>query len=165
MDWLYENFQIIALVLIGFAGWIKSRMESKNGEQEPPEESYDEGEVFIPEEEWQQVPSDPSVPPPLVWTQPPPILTAAADFEAAREADAALKHQQDLAERLRQIRENKATTTGGAAATRARLAAEKAPPKAVAAVSMGLRSRLHDKGELRRAFVLKEILAPPLSQR
>ena len=83
MDWLYENFQIIALVLIGFAGWIKSRMESKNGEQEPPEESYDEGEVFIPEEEWQQVPSDPSVPPPLVWTQPPPILTAAADFEAA----------------------------------------------------------------------------------
>lgn len=165
MDWLTDNFQIVVLVLLGFAGWMKSRMEPKDEGQEPPEESYDEGEVFIPEEEWQQIPADPSVPPPLVLTGPPPIPSPAAAFEAAREADAALKHQNDLAERLRQIRENKATTTGGAAATRARLAAAKAPPKAVAAVSMGLRSRLHDKGELRRAFVLKEILALPLSQR
>lgn len=162
MDWLFENFQIVALVLIAFAGWIKSRMEAKNEEQELPQEPEDEREVFGPDEQWEQ---SPSVPPPMEWSQPPPIPSAAAALEAAREADAVLKHQQDLAERLRQIRETKATTSGGAAATRARVAASKVGGKAVVPASVSLRRRLHDKGELRRAFVMKEILAPPLSQR
>ena len=162
MDWLSNNFQIIALVLIAFAGWIKSRMDSKNEEQEPPQEPYDEREVFGPGEPWEQVPG---VPPPLEWSQPPPIPSPAAAIEAARESAAVLKRQQDLAERLRVIRETKATTTGGAAATRARLTASRLPARAVAPVSASLRSRLYDKGELRRAFVMKEILEPPLSQR
>ena len=63
------------------------------------------------------------------------------------------------------IRETKATTTGGAAATRARVAASKAPAKAAAVVELSLRSRLRNKGELRRAFVVNEILSQPLSQR
>ncbi len=165
MDWLSDNFQIVALVLIAFAGWIKSRMESKTEEPELPEEQEpQEGrEDFGPDQQWERAPS---VPPPLTWSQPPPpMINPAAAFEAARESAAVLKHQQDLAERLRQIRETKATTSGGAKATRARVAASKALTKTAAPVSISLRSRLHDKGELRRAFVLKEILAPPLSER
>lgn len=162
MDWLFENFQLVALVLIAFAGWLKSRMDAKNEQQEPPELPEDEREVFSPDEQWERASG---VPPPLTWSEPPPIPTPAAAFETARETAAALKHQQDLAERLRQIRETKATTTGGAAATRARVAASKAPGNAMLPVAVSLRSRLRDKGELRRAFVLKEILEPPLSQR
>lgn len=165
MQWIFDNFQIVALVLIAFAGWIKSRIDAKLEQEKPPEEPYDEREVFGPDEQWEQDMPRPGVPPPLVWTTPPPELTPAAAFEANRESEAVLKHQQNLAERLRQIRETKATTTGGAAATRARVAASRLPKKADLPVVLSLRGRLHDKGELRRAFVLKEILAPPLSQR
>ncbi len=167
MQWVFDNFQVVALVLIAFAGWIKSRVDAKLEEQKPPGETepYDEREVFGPDEQWEQTLPDHGAPPPLVRATPPPLLSPAAAFEASRESEAALKHQQDLAERLRQIRETKATTTGGAKATRARVAASKLPKNIVAAVPLSLRGRLHDKGELRRAFVLKEILAPPLSQR
>jgi len=164
MQWITDNFQVVALVLIAFAGWIKSRADARNAEQEPPEEPYDEREVFGPDEPWEQTAPDPGVPPPLIRTSPPE-LSPAAVFEANRESEAVLKHQQNLAERLRQIRETKATTTGGAAATRARVAASKLPKSVTVAAPLSLRARLHDKGELRRAFVLKEILAAPLSQR
>jgi len=167
MQWLYDNFQVAALVLIALAGWIKSRVDAKLEQEKAPEESepYDEREVFGPYDQWEQSPSGSVAPPPLMRPTPPPFLSPAAAFEANRESEAALKHQQDLAERLRQIRETKATTTGGAKATRARVAASKLPKTVVAAVPLSLRGRLHDKGELRRAFVLKEILALPLSQR
>jgi hypothetical protein len=85
-------------------------------------------------------------------------------MEAASEAAKALKHQQDLAERLRQIRETKATTTGGAAATRARVAA-KGVAKSAAQVPASIRARLRDPVEVRRAFVMREILDTPVGLR
>ena len=85
-------------------------------------------------------------------------------MEAASETARALKHQQDLAERLRQIRETKATTTGGAAATRARVAA-KGVAKSSVQVPSSVRARLRNPAEVRRAFVMREILDPPVGLR
>ena len=85
-------------------------------------------------------------------------------MEAASEAAKALKHQQDLAERLRQIRETKATTTGGAAATRARLAS-KGVAKPATQFPASIRARLRDPAEVRRAFVMREILDAPVGLR
>lgn len=73
-----------------------------------------------------------------------------------------LKHQQDLAEHLRQIRENKATTTGGAAETRARIAASKGTSKRSATTQVPIRARLRDRAEIRRAFIMREILDKPV---
>lgn len=161
MDWIQENFQIVLLVLLALGSWLKSRHDAKNAERE---ESQQETETFDPEDyEWEEKP-EPATPPPLVRPAVPPALPMAA-FEASREAATTLKHQQDLAERLRQIRETKATTTGGASATRARVAASKKPAKALAAAPISLRGRLRNKTELRRAVVMREILDAPVSQR
>jgi len=87
-----------------------------------------------------------------------------AAVEAAKEAAKILKHQQDLAERLRQIRETKATTTGDAAATRTRLAAKTAKSPLLE-TAPNFRRRLLNRGEIRRAVVMREILDPPVSLR
>jgi type IV secretory pathway VirB10-like protein len=162
MDWISDNFQIVILVLLALGSWFKSRLDAKNAERE---ETQQETETFDPEDyEWEQQP-EPTTPPPLSRPDVPPPMPMAA-FESAREAAATLKHQQDLAERLRQIRETKATTTGGASATRARVAASKSTAKLpLAAAPVSLRGRLGNKVELRRAVVLREILGPPVSQR
>ena len=89
---------------------------------------------------------------------------AGYDVERANEAAKALKHQQELAARLRQIRENKATTTGGALATRARVAG-KGVAKPFLEAPRSMRKRLRDPAEVRRAFVMSEILAPPVGLR
>ena len=68
-----------------------------------------------------------------------------------------LKHQQDLAAHLKQIHDTKATTTGGAVATRARIAA-KGKTQVAAGVPLSLRARLKSPAEVRRAFVMNEIL-------
>jgi hypothetical protein len=162
MDWISDNFQIVLLVLLALGSWLKSRFDAKNAERE---ESRQETETGDPEDyEWEQQP-EPATPPPLIRPAMPPALPMAA-FESAREAAATLKHQQDLAERLRQIRETKATTSGGASATRARVAASKSTAKAaVITAPVSLRARLRNNGELRRALVMREILDPPVSQR
>ena len=89
-----------------------------------------------------------------------PGAAAAAADEAAR----MLKHQQDLAAHLKQIHDTKATTTGGAAATRARIAS-KGKTKTAASTPLTLRARLKSSAEIRRAFVMNEILSRPVGLR
>lgn len=168
MDWIFDNFQVLALVGIAIASWFKHRMDAKAAEREEREARErmpDQEEVFIPDEEW-QIPQEqamPSVPPPLVRASPPPLPMA--QYEADREAAAVLKHQTDLQERLRQIRETKATTTGGASATRARVAASQSHAKPAAAAKTGIRTALRNPKEIRRAIVMREILGPPVGLR
>jgi hypothetical protein len=167
MDWIFDNFQIVALVGIALASWIKSRMDAKAAEREERQarEEMGEGEeIFGPEEAWEEPPPRQPAPPPLHRAVPPPVPTA-AQYEAELEAAALLKHQMDLQERLRQIRETKASTSGGAAVTRARVAASQSHAAAAAPVKSGLRSALRNRSEIRRAVVLREILGPPLGLR
>jgi len=76
----------------------------------------------------------------------------------------ALKHQHDLAERLRHIHETKVTTSSGVAATRARESGIQVTMKP-ASSALSIRARLRSPAELRRAFVMREILNAPVSLR
>ncbi len=155
MDWILDHFQIFVVVVFVVGSLLKNTIGAflKNARQDSAhEDSIEE----IPLEE------DKSYRKPSAFDGPPPLPMA--EQEAARETAAALKHQQVLAARLRQIRETKATTTGGAAATRARIAA-KGVAKPMALSPSSIRSRLRDPAEVRRAFVMREILAPPAGLR
>ena len=71
-----------------------------------------------------------------------------------------------MQDRMRQIKETKAATTGNAAATRTRIAAASKPaPKPFQPGKTGLRRALRSRKEIRRAIVMKEILGPPLGLR
>jgi hypothetical protein len=164
VDWIFENFQIFILIALGIGSVVKSLLESKARKKEQESEQHP-GEVFTPDEDDRE-PAMPSVPPPFIRQAVPPPLRKRGDYEeVAAETAKALKHQNDLAERLRQIRETKATTTGGAYATRTRLSAKMAPAVSSGGTSPGIRARLRNPAEVRRAFVMREILDPPLSLR
>jgi hypothetical protein len=162
MDWIFDNFQILALVGLALASWLKARSDAKAAKREEEEarrEMEEQGDVFGPEQEWREPQqwTPPPMPPPLV-AKPPPLPAA------AQEADEELKHQLQLQERLRQLRETKAVTSGGAAATRAR-ATTKKTGQTETAVPAGLRGVLRKRSEIRRAVILREVLGPPLGLR
>ncbi|MEY4244872.1 MAG: hypothetical protein RLZZ245_2457 [Verrucomicrobiota bacterium] len=168
MNWILDNLQIVIIVVLALGSWLSSRMEAKKKAQEEME--YEE--TYEPEPEPAPMPRpQASVPPPLVrpvlrQTLPPELPTAAARYEAAAEAASVLKHQRDLEERLRQIRETKANTTGGAAATRNRLASKGQPtPRPSAATLPSIRSSIRKRSELRRDIVMREVLGSPLGLR
>jgi hypothetical protein len=179
MDWIQDNFQIVIIVLLALGSWLKARMDAKAAAEEEaanppedfqPEDYFDPENYFEPEEAEWQPPG--AVPPPLERSVPPPLAVPpaipAVTLQTARDHAAVLKHQQELAERLRQIREAKATTTtGNASATRKRYAAQEAARNVKAGavplvtVPLSFRDRLDDRRELRRALVMREILNTP----
>jgi hypothetical protein len=162
MSWLLDNLQIVIIVVIALGSWLSSRMESKKQE----EEEVEDGDFY--ETEAPAPTRQPSVPPPLdrrLERQVLPPVRPAFIEERANEAEAMLKHQRSLEERLRQIRETKANTTGGAAATRLRAAAKNAPPKAPTLAPLTIRASLRKRSEIRRDMVMREILGPPVSLR
>jgi hypothetical protein len=89
---------------------------------------------------------------------PPPLPSAAL------EAEAELERQNQLQERLRALRESRAVTTGGAAATRTRTATQQTGYTA-SAIPTSLRGVLRKRSEIRRAVILREVLGPPLGLR
>jgi hypothetical protein len=95
----------------------------------------------------------------LVTPRTPPPLPA-----AAIEAEAELKRQLLIQERLRELRETKAVTTGGATTTRNRTATQQ-PGYTASVVPVGLHGVLRKRSEIRRAVILREVLGPPLGLR
>lgn len=155
MKWILEHFQIVVIIVGAFIYWLKNLAEKKIAErrkrEEIPDSAEDEGyaEYEVPPAEM------PLIPPPR---QP------GYEEAVAREAAVAEKHKHKLASHLRRIRETKATTTGGAAATRARVKAKDVKTAEVAAPTR-LRSRLRQPAEIRRAVIMREILGPPVGLR
>lgn len=169
MDWIFDHLQIVVLVMLGIGSMVKSMFDAKA--KQAAEREADRNPVpGVPLDDdtsYRKAPrkAGPTVPPPLTRpATPPPLRMAGYDAEVANETAKALKHQQDLAERMRQIRENKATTTGGALATRARIAS-KGAAKPSKQIPLTLRRRLRDPAEVRQAFVMREILDPPVGLR
>lgn len=164
MNWIFDHFQIVVLIGFALASYLKHRADLKRAadqeDGQPPRDLTDETEPFGPEPEWQNPPRR-VVPPPLARheTTPPPVA-----FENLDQA-AILKKQLEIQQRLRQIRDTKTTTTGGAAATRTRVAAAQSHPKSVLAVKTNLRASLRSRKDIRRAIVMNEILGPPLGLR
>lgn len=168
MDWLFDNPK--ALILIAFVAFslLKRFLESKKATTE-------EEDTPDPFESWTQPPGRqaPSVPPPLVKGNipppgrrsipPPPPLPS-------REPDIAslLKRQQDMMDRLQHAKDikvtkdSKATITGGAVATQGRVSGS---GKSTATTGSGLRARLRNCGEIRKAIIMREILDRPIGLR
>lgn len=156
MDWIFDHFQIVLIVALAFASWLKNRYEQKQAEREAREagELPDMGDIFGPEESWQPIPN-----------QPPPI----PNYETYNDLppqeplpNRELERQNALREQLRQIREAKAITTGNAAATRQRANGK---GKAPAPVATSLRSMLRNRNELRKAVITREVLGTPVGLR
>ena len=170
MEWIFDNFQVVALIAIVIGSLAKRFLEAKAEERQARErmDDQDDGEVFDPEE-W-QVPEQPapSVPPPLYRQVPPPLVRQAAPHALPveqHEIEAVLQRQLEMQERLRQIRETKVVTTGGAAATSSRVSAAQSHAKPLVPVKAGLRGALRSGKEIRRAVVLREVLGPPVGLR
>ena len=165
MDWIFDHFQIVVIVLLGIGSLVKSMFDAKAKQAAEREADWDPTPEVPLDDDTSYRKVQPSVPPPLTQpATPPPIRMAGYEAEVANEAAKVLKHQRDLAERMRQIRDNKATTTGGASATRARIAA-KGVIKPLKQTPLTLRRRLRDPAEVRQAFIMREILDPPLGLR
>ncbi len=165
MDWIFDNLQIAVLVLLGIGSMVKSIFDAKAKQAAEREAEWQPPSEIPLDDDTSYRKTQPVVPPPLSrHVTPPPLQMEGYDAEVANEVAKALKHQNDLAARLRQIRETKATTTGGASATRARIAS-KGTAKALKQTPLTIRRRLRDPAEVRQAFVMREILDPPVGLR
>ncbi|MCX6876868.1 MAG: hypothetical protein NTW21_24100 [Verrucomicrobia bacterium] len=152
MDWIFEHLQIAVVLAIVAVALVRKIFENLNPNM--PAGGPPRDEIFGPDAD-----SAAPTPPPLRKVAGPPPLRqptlAAPPQPTARGAlDTELGRQHEIQERLRKIRETKA----------------KKPPLAAVptvlkrpAISAGLKSRLGSGKELRRAIVMREILAPPVS--
>lgn len=172
MQWLFDHFQFVAVIVIvlaSLAKHLKGVAQTEEDERQAREEMADDEEVIRPGHE-RPIPQPPvlrKVTPRIVIKGSSPFVrtgTAPAGVGPSDEA-LILQQQQDIQERLRQIRDTKATTTGGAAATRTRVSAAQRHPKAVAVAKTGLHASLHSHKQIRRAIVMREILGPPVGLR
>jgi len=163
MNWILEHFQIIALIALGVGSVLKSTLEKK-GKQQSEQEDNGSEEVFAPDEVVNKPPLPDHVGQDVQQRVPPPLRELGYDAAVADEAAKALKHQQDLANKLQKLRDNKATTTGGAAVTRARVMSKGSKmPHSMPALT--IRARLRSRQEIRAALVMSEVLAPPVGLR
>jgi len=169
MDFISEYFYVIILIVGAIAQWLKSRSESEQEEEyrgEEPDYNPEELEEFIGEAERRN--PRPAVPPPLPAggalpgvgrsqvpdlrrNEPPPLQEAAEEFDFSAELD----RQQALIDQAREFKHEKSARKSKGA----KPAVDRAVP------SSGIRGRLHNRSELRSAFVLKEILEKPVGLR
>jgi len=169
MDWIFDNFQILALVGIAFASWLKSRADAKAAEREEQQarEEMSQPEPSFGPADYRREMQIPPPPPPIRRPAIEPSTLQQALDQAALDADKVLKRQMEIQERLREIRETKAVTTGGATVTRERQSFRKGIKSNEGPViaTANLRSKLRQREEVRRAVLMREILGPPLGLR
>lgn len=153
MDWIFDHFQIVVVIAVVLGSLVKRVLEAK-AEPQGNSESEDPGDIFGPDENWkpERPRPSPSVPPPLARTVPPPLVRVAMPPPQVAETDVVLKRQQDMQERLRQIKEAKPATNP---------MQPRAKRTAPAGSKTTLRGALRGRGEIRRAILMKEILGPP----
>jgi type IV secretory pathway VirB10-like protein len=160
MQWIFDNFQIVAIVVIVLGSFVKQFLEAKAEERRARQEMdrNPPDEVFGPDEEWETVPV-PAAPPPLMRTSPPPLVQPPPLRRSVEADEAVLRRQEEMQERLRLAREAKAARAREADA----IMTTGTPVKSVRMT--GLRGALADRAETRRAIVLREILGPPVGLR
>lgn len=161
MQWIFDHFQIVVIIAVIVGSLAKQFLEAKAAERRAREEQ-DEGDIFDPGEDWQpEYPQpEPSVPPPLERTVPPPLARSATPPPLVSDTEALLKRQQDMQDRLKQIKEAKGYTQ---APKMTSPGAKRG--KSNGATSSTLQDALRDRNQVRRAFVTREILGPPVGLR
>lgn len=183
MNWILEHLQIVFVAILVIGSLLKTMWEAKANREAEREVPWEPREPVPLDEDKSYRKHVPGTPPPLPsdQQQPPPRprpesrvarapvkrkdpAVAAAEAVAREEAARMLKHQQNLAAHLQQLRETKASVSGGAAATRARVEARNARSKPFPE-STSLKTRMKSRAELRRAIIMREILDPPVGLR
>ena len=188
MDWVSEHLQLIIAIAGAVAWWLNQRTKPEAGTEEPnPDKGFEDPELAertrrIREEIQRKIeqrargyPSAHEVAPPEPVVIPPvmrevvrrepgaPTLSRAAQshVDAQRTAEI-LEQQAALMEQLRQAQEMKS-----AALRRTQFETEVASKEeaAVAAVRNALGEDLRNAAALRRAFILREVLGPPVALR
>lgn len=166
MDFLGEHLKVIVpvvgAILYLASSFYQAKQEQRRVEEELENERRgEEQDPFGGQEPWLEPESQPMLPPPL----PRPVRAAAAPSPSPRESDrlrSELERQQALQERLNDLRaaKRKATPDFPPGRRTAKTAAVPSP-----APGSGLRATLRDRQAVRRAFVLREILGPPVGLR
>jgi hypothetical protein len=167
MDWIFDHLQIVVLIALGFGTWVKSRMDRARAAQEErtaPVEMAGEEEVFGPATGWPQVPA-PTVPPPLVRASPPPLKRQSMPPAMPVEPYRAPVMAKAAPANMPPGPASKATTVGGAAATRTRVSAAQTHIQSGQSRKAGLHASLNHRKAIRHAIVMREILGPPVGLR
>ncbi len=190
MDWALNHLQLIIAIAGAVAWWLNQRRQAKAGGEEPRKEAtFDDPalaertrrireEIQRKIEQRARAYTQPTPPveeraepvrlPPIVREvvvrplAPPPLSrAAAAHLEDQRTAEI-IEQQAALTEQLRQAGEMKAATM-----RRTQFETEIASKEeaAVAAVRSALGDDLRNPASLQRAFILREILGPPVALR
>ncbi len=188
MDWVTQHLQLIIAAAGAIAWWLNQRKQGAEDTAESPgEETFQDPELAertrrIREEIQRKIEHrrrgvalppllgqpEPAESPPVtreVMLQPPltplPSRAARAQLEAQRTAEI-LEQQASLAEQLRRVQEMNA-----AALRRRQFETEIASKEEAAAVAVrsALGDDLRNPAALQRAFILREVLGPPLGLR
>jgi len=155
MDIILDNLKLIIGVAVAFFWIIGKISESKKASQQ----QRDEQEPWQPDEDyenWEPEAAQGGQPPPIPYGRtgaPPPLPM----FVAASEEE--LNRQRVMQEKLAALRSQRNAASS----------AKKAPGKKTvvpaAPASLSIKARLRDRKEVRRAFVMREILDPPVGMR
>ena len=191
MDWILNHMQVVIAIAGVVAYWLNQQRRVGGPDEAPPheEKSFEDPELAertrrIREEiqrkieqrargyahEQPTLPHDePAEPPPLIrevviarQPESPPLSRTAKSHLAEQRTAEMLEQQASLVEQLRQAQEMKA-----ASLRRTQFETEVAgkEEQAKVAVRAALGDDLRDPASLRRAFVLREILGPPVALR
>ena len=188
MNWLLDHFQLLIAAAGAVAWWLKQRKEAQTEAEKGPA-PHREATVEDPElaertrrirEEIQRKIEEraktysqpastvrPTEQPPILRealarrAEPPPLSRAAASHLEAQRTAEILEQQATIAEQLRQAQEMKA-----AALRRMQFENQVSSGDQAATVARGaLGDDLRNPDALRRAFILREIIGPPIALR
>ncbi len=178
MNWILDHLQLVLAVAGGFAWWLNQRRQADK--EPPPHESktFEDPELAartrrIREEIQRKIEqrargyAEPAPTTASAVDEPPPVIRdvavprGAGRLDAQRQAEI-LEEQAAMMERLREAEVMKA-------AAQKRLAFESATadhtPELLARTRSTVVDGLHDPAALRRAFILREVLGPPVALR
>ena len=192
MDWVTNHLQLIIAVAGAVAWWLNQRKAAPPGDEgeplSPQQKTFEDPELaertrHIREEIQRKIEQrahgyaterpkpmhrEAAEPPPLMRPvvvtrapEPPPLSRAATARLETQHTAEILEQQASLIEQLRQAAEMKAATL-----RRSEFEAGLSAHETENAVARGaLRDELRDPAALRRAFILREVLGPPLALR
>lgn len=190
MDWVFDHIQVLIAAAGVVAYWLNQRRQAQTGEEAPPKETtFEDPQLaertrkireeiqrkieqrargYANEQPTRPRSAQPAEPPPVIVREvvarpQPAMLRRAASHQEAQRMAEILEQQASLAEQLRQAQEMKA-----AAARRAEFETQISSNKEeiAAAVTRGaLGDDIRNPAALRRAFILREILGPPVALR
>jgi len=187
MKWILDHLQFVILVVWAFAFWLKKVIDHRMAEREareaaPQREDLPDGfdrdaelEEEISLEAWEvsspPPPFPPSMPPPFPPAGHPGGMGSGAPQAGPWQAATVPRESEGTTLTPPPLRDTRATTTGGAAATRLRISIEDREQQGeparplVRSRSATLRHQLNQRAETRRAIILKEIVSRPVSLR